>query len=319
MNTGARLLFCMVAGTMLAAGVCADEPAPFRMIPIPAEEHGYSNFDSMVIATPSALEAFMRAGAVEQGMAWNNRADFDDALKRAAPDFDRESLVLLRHTEGSGSVRVNLRNPHVVDRRLVLQIERTETEIGTAVMAYYCFALAVVKGEVTSVSLEAPGRKPVVLPLPGDAELHSTTGGTDVMSGSSPREVAMMWAAAYNRHDPDAAAALYDEQVTNVQMPYGKPVQGREAMRATYVNVFRAFPDIHVEIENIVQDGPWVAVEWQFTGTMRGEFAGQPPTHAPFTLRGCELFRVENGRIQTQRGYWDKASMFAQLNLTMKP
>lgn len=319
MNTSARLLLGMVAGTMLAAGVCADESAPFRMIPIPPEEHGYGNFESMVIATPSELEAFMQAGAVEQDLAWNNRADFEDALKRAALDFDRESLVLLRHTEGSGSVRVNLLKPHVVDRRLVFQIERAEPEIGTTVMAYYCFALAVAKGAVDSVALEATGRTPVVLTLPGDAALHSPTEGENIMSDSSPREIAMMWAAAYNRHDPDAAAALYDEQVTNVQMPYGKPVQGREAMRATYVNVFRAFPDIQVEIENIVQDGPWVAVEWRFTGTMRGEFAGQPPTHAPFTLRGCELFRVENGRIQAQRGYWDKASMFAQLNLTMKP
>ena len=38
MNTSARLLLGMVAGTMLAAGVCADESAPFRMILIPPED-----------------------------------------------------------------------------------------------------------------------------------------------------------------------------------------------------------------------------------------------------------------------------------------
>ena len=312
---------CCCAGTamLMASGVFAAEPAPFRMIPIPAEEHGYSNFDSVVITTSSALDAFMQTGASERGMAWNRRAEFEDAIQRAALDFDREALVLLRHTEGSGAVRVRLVPPRVMDRRLICAIDRKEPEMGTTDMAYHCFALAVLKSEVEFVALEVPGRNPVMLSVPGDAGLRATTGGDEVMSGTTPKEIAVQWAAAYNRHDPDAAASLYDEQVTNVQMPYGKPVQGREAMRATYVNVFRAFPDIHVDIENLVQDGPWVAVEWRFTGTLQGEFAGQPPTGAAFTLRGCELFRVEGGKIQAQRGYWDKASMFSQLNLPLKP
>lgn len=133
--------------------------------------------------------------------------------------------------------------------------------------------------------------------------------------GQSPRNIAMMWAAAYNAHDPDAAAALYDANVTNVQQPWEKPVQGRDAMRATYVKVFQAFPDIHVEIENMLEDGQWVVVEWRFGGTMQGEFAGHPPNNSKFTMRGCELFRIVEGKIHAQRGYWDKATMFAQLNL----
>lgn len=139
------------------------------------------------------------------------------------------------------------------------------------------------------------------------------------MSTPTPRQLATMWAAAYNRHDPDAAAALYDANVTNVQMPYGKPVEGREAMRATYAKVFRAFPDIHVAIEQIVEDGQWVAVAWHFSGTMQGEYAGHPPNQARFNLRGCELFQVVDGKILAQRGYWDKATMFTQLNLKPSP
>ncbi len=143
----------------------------------------------------------------------------------------------------------------------------------------------------------------------------AVTGRDAVASGRSPGQVAMMWVDAYNRHDPDAAAALYDENVTNVQLPYGKPVQGREAMRDTYVKVFQAFPDIHVEVENLLEDGPWVAVEWQFHGTMRGEFAGHPPNNSEFKMRGCEVFQVVDGKIHVQRGYWDKETMFSQLGI----
>ena len=131
----------------------------------------------------------------------------------------------------------------------------------------------------------------------------------------TPKQVALKWVAAYNSHNADDAAALYDVNVTNVQMPYGKPVQGREAMRATYIKVFQAFPDIHVQVENIVENDQWVAVEWMFSGTMKGEFAGHPPNNSHFTMRGCELFQVMNGKIHTQRGYWDKATMFSQLNI----
>ena len=135
------------------------------------------------------------------------------------------------------------------------------------------------------------------------------------MATQTPGQMVMRWVAAYNAHDADAAAALYDVNVINVQMPYGKPIQGRDGMYATYVSLFRAFPDIHVEVRNLVENGPWAAVEWEFTGTMSGDFAGHPPTHSRFTMRGCEVFQVMDGRIHSQRGYWDKGTMFRQLNI----
>lgn len=139
------------------------------------------------------------------------------------------------------------------------------------------------------------------------------------MSTDTPKQVAMKWVTAYNNHHPDEAAALYDDNVTNVQMPYGKPVHGRAAMHATYVKIFQAFPDIHVQVENMVENDPWVAVEWQFSGTMKGEFAGHPPSNARFVMRGCEVFQVVGGKILTQRGYWDKATMFSQLGIDRQP
>lgn len=139
--------------------------------------------------------------------------------------------------------------------------------------------------------------------------------GEHPMTTDTPKQVALKWVAAYNRHSADDAVALYDQNVSNVQMPYGKPVQGREAMHATYVKVFQAFPDIHVQVENIMEGDQWVAVEWIFSGTMKGDFAGHPPNSSRFTMRGCEVFQVVDGKIHTQHGYWDKATMFDQLNI----
>lgn len=135
------------------------------------------------------------------------------------------------------------------------------------------------------------------------------------MNNQSPKEIAMRWVAAYNSHDPDAAAALYAEDIVNVQLPWPKPVQGRDGMRTTYLNVFQAFPDIRVEVNNVLEDGPWVVVEWRFSGTMRGEFAGHSPNNRTFAMRGCELFQIVDGKIAVQHGYWDKATMFDQLGI----
>lgn len=131
----------------------------------------------------------------------------------------------------------------------------------------------------------------------------------------TPKQVALKWIEAYNSHNPDSAASLYDEKVTNIQLPWGKSVQGREAMRSTYQNVFRAFPDIHIEALNIIEEGSWVVVEWNFSGTMKGPFAGHSPNNNKFNMRGCEIFQIVDGKILIQHGYWDKNTMFSQLKL----
>lgn len=133
----------------------------------------------------------------------------------------------------------------------------------------------------------------------------------------TPRLISLKWIDAYNSHNPDTATALYDENVTNTQLPYGKAVHGREAMKKTYENLFRAFPDIHIEAENIIEQDSWVVVEWIFQGTMKGEFAGHSPNENKFRMHGCEIFQVVNGKIFVQHGYWDKNSMFSQLKLNI--
>lgn len=89
-------------------------------------------------------------------------------------------------------------------------------------------------------------------------------------------------------------------------------------MRAIYTRIFQAIPDIVVESGQVTADGSWVAIEWCFRGTMRGEFAGHALTNRAFTLYGFEIFELSDGRIRIQRGYWDKATMPEQLGVNTK-
>jgi len=142
----------------------ADEKG-FRTVPIPKREHGYSGLDSVVIDSQAGLDGLLKK--VKAGDGWNEGAKFIAAVKEAKIDFSKEALVLLRHTEGSGSNRVEFSNPKLRDGTLQCEIIRKTAGIGTADMAYYCFALAVKKTAVKKVELWIAGREPVVVLVVG--------------------------------------------------------------------------------------------------------------------------------------------------------
>lgn len=161
-----------------ALGAWLGELSSPRVIPIPKEEHGYSNFETTVIGSQLELDMFLEKTSHSQNMAWNNRTAFEKALAQAKVDFNRELLLLIRHTEGSGSVQINFLEPRLKNRRVICRIDRKEMEGGTAVMAYYAFALAIIKADVTEVEIQVSGRKASVLLLKNDAasnkELEAT-------------------------------------------------------------------------------------------------------------------------------------------------
>ncbi len=133
----------------------------------------------------------------------------------------------------------------------------------------------------------------------------------------SPREVVLAWVEALNRQDAAAVAALCHEDVLNLQVAVGKPSVGRQAMLEHFPNLFRAFPDSHTQSGNLFENGEGAILEWELSGTWRGESAGHQPNGRPFKGQGSEIFQVVGGRIKLQRGYWDKATWFSQLGIPL--
>jgi hypothetical protein len=164
-------IFLSLCCVMLAMVLHPTTSAPsFRVINIPQREFGYSHFESMAITTSEDLNAFLEEMSQ---LSWNNRQVFVDALLDAKIDFNKEALVLLRHTEGSGSAQVSFDTPVLQDKTLLCEIRSEMTGVGTADMAYHCFALAVSKSLVDKVQLKAASGLLGVRPLP--TVLLSTT------------------------------------------------------------------------------------------------------------------------------------------------
>lgn len=115
----------------------------------------------------------------------------------------------------------------------------------------------------------------------------------------TPRELVQAWVAAFNKADVDALAAMYTEDAVNHQVAES-PVAGRANIRAMFANGF-AVADMHCIPEHIFEDGEWAILEWR----------------DPKGLRGCGFFRVKDGLIVFQRGYWDKLSFLRLYDLPL--
>jgi len=60
---------------------------------------------------------------------------------------------------------------------------------------------------------------------------------------------------------------------------------------------FKAFPDFHETIEDIIAEGDKVWVLLTYTGTHTGEWLGLAPTGKKITCRAIDIYRIVNGKI----------------------
>ena len=79
--------------------------------------------------------------------------------------------------------------------------------------------------------------------------------------------------------------------------PFPGQKLGREGWKQALLMIRAVMPDMHVEIEEMVQEGEHVAVRYTCAGTNLGEFQGHPPTGKPMLIRGIGIERVTNGKM----------------------
>ena len=127
-----------------------------RVLAIPPRAGGYNLFKTTIVINEQELREFV--GDLKQDKFGNRTGNLVSVLEAAEIDFESELLVLLRHTERSGSNRVSLATPEKRESQLECHIIRKVPEVGTADMAYYCFALVVPKG-IETLLVKTDGSK----------------------------------------------------------------------------------------------------------------------------------------------------------------
>jgi steroid delta-isomerase-like uncharacterized protein len=75
-----------------------------------------------------------------------------------------------------------------------------------------------------------------------------------------------------------------------------------------------AFPDLAVQIDELVAEGDKVAVATTLRGTHAGELLGHAPTGRKVSVTGVDLVRIVDGKIVEHRGLTDTVGLLRQLS-----
>lgn len=97
----------------------------------------------------------------------------------------------------------------------------------------------------------------------------------------------------------------------------GGPGQGPgpEGYQACFSEKRTAFPDLHVEVEEVTAVDDAVAFADTLTGTHSGPFQGHQPNGRSFSVRGLQISRFEGGLLAERWDSTDEAGRLTQLGL----
>jgi steroid delta-isomerase-like uncharacterized protein len=119
----------------------------------------------------------------------------------------------------------------------------------------------------------------------------------------------------FNQGDMDALDELIsDDFVEHEDLPPGVP-QGKAAPLAMITMMRAAFPDLHVTVEEMLQDGSKVVTRSRFAGTHEGEFMGIPPTGNKFDVPVIDIIEFRDDKAVAHWGVMDNAAMMEQLGV----
>ena len=123
---------------------------------------------------------------------------------------------------------------------------------------------------------------------------------------------------AMNTDDAELISNTIDELVEPAALIHTPlPIQatGAQLQKEVSAMLHRAFPDLHITIEDLIEQGDKVVSRQSVTGTHQGEYMGIPPTGKSITYKEIFILRFAGGRIAETWGVVDLFSQMKQLGV----
>jgi steroid delta-isomerase-like uncharacterized protein len=87
----------------------------------------------------------------------------------------------------------------------------------------------------------------------------------------------------------------------------------REGVKQFFAMVRSAFPDLRMEVREMLADDDLVAVRVIATGTHEGEFMGMSSSGRRIEVQVFDIFRIRDGQVTEHWGLMDAMTMMQQL------
>jgi steroid delta-isomerase-like uncharacterized protein len=110
------------------------------------------------------------------------------------------------------------------------------------------------------------------------------------------------------------ATHLADDFVEHEQQPGLAP--GKDGVIVFFRMQLAAFPDMHMDVEDVVGEGDKVVARVRYTGTNKGDFMGTPATGKSVDAQLFDMFLFgDDGRVREHWGVMDALRLMQQLGL----
>ena len=114
---------------------------------------------------------------------------------------------------------------------------------------------------------------------------------------------------------------LVDECFTNDYVnkdPMGN-VKGHDGLKDLVKKFRTAFPDLRLNLEDVITTGDRAVLRWTYNGTQTGPFEGISPTGRHASGPGISILRFSGDRIQESHVVWDALGLMQQVGVVTLP
>jgi len=101
---------------------------------------------------------------------------------------------------------------------------------------------------------------------------------------------------------PDAVLHEGDDQM-----------RGPEGFYPFYDRILATFSDMHIKVEQTVEEGDLICARWSVTMTHTGDGLGFPPTNKRCHVTGMAILRVAGGKLVEGWQNWDMLGLIQQI------
>jgi steroid delta-isomerase-like uncharacterized protein len=123
---------------------------------------------------------------------------------------------------------------------------------------------------------------------------------------------------ALNTGDVELISKMIDELVEPnavIRTPLPIEATGAQLAKEVFGRLLRANPDLHITVEDLIEEDDKIVSRNIVTGTHQGEYMGLPPTGKSVTYNEIFIVRFAGGRIAESWGVVDVLSQMKQLGV----
>jgi len=125
--------------------------------------------------------------------------------------------------------------------------------------------------------------------------------------------------AMWNEANITIVDEVYAPEIVRHDCGVPEDIVGLENMKNYLQNLFNAFPDLHITVDEMIVEGNKIAQRWTMTGTNTGSMGDMPPTGKNVRFIGVSIGHFVNGKAVEIWDFYNVLDMMQQLGFTLTP